>query len=1199
MTTLVVVRRRTMASQPSIYNEERNRLRLRAWEQRNQETSQAKELNSENVPLFGVPYKTNKGDELSNRIQRMLGSYEDVNNPYPYAIEPLPIPSCGTFSQSDQGLPNTDKPTKPPFHNQIHYMSTQSQKAPSSNGYSSQPVRTSAASSSPNHLGHSSTFSDASLNHSQLSLSARQQKRSEALSDLRECVSPYQEMSSQSPDAKQLPFPHSSDHDKNDKDTKDMDASNFNLKQSPNDASLPQANKGNALPSQTFPSLLSSKQPSVVMTQKPTAYVRPMDGQDQVVSESPELKSSPEPYVPLPELINKSDLGKTKILPQFMETRSNEVLSVEDILREMTHSWPPLLTAIQTPSTDEPSKALFQAKEMTHSWPPLLTAIQTPSTDEPSKALFQAKEAEHVSSCPGQNPSQLIQQSSSASFEAAHSREVESASSSDSESSSRSESESESTIEEPPQLPVSSSNVKNEPEAPAVSHGNWQLGNWIRSSQQNSGTESQSGAHAPESPAHKQPLPTQSSKLSLSVEVVDPTRESKPKLSTHQREFTDRLAKLQQHSKSPQDNYNHQSNQKSPFGDLNSCSSSRKLPFNKNTSIPEKAGCKDRTEAAIDVKCEEVVATQDKDPCFKDRPKVKTKTGHGKKSKDNRDTKRDSKRTSKHTSLDKRKAGEEPEAPVVVCGHCPSCGVQYPIPCSCPIQGPAQPHQLSPAPLHRLSSSKQKSETICQRGNKIPHKTTHKKSEKAGQIAKSSQDPHRPSRSLLVKIDLRLLSRVPLTPGNHQEIPSIAKRSALVIEQDGGGKDASSTHKLAKTSTKSISQNVEVDNATLPRKKQRLENKNTSSNHVSVKLERSCNSKDDRERKKAKKKPVSLQQPLTPKDPAKGPKVHKRSSVETQESSKEAVKSKHSSTKHKKSSGKHTENPHFQKKPPKSSLKIPPSSQPTREALSNRPLYRLEERQYPVKHYIKEAKKLKHKADAESDKLSKAFNYLDAAMYFVESGIAMEKDPHISMSSYTMFAETVELLKFVLKLKNSVDATASPSEKDFLSLCLKCQSLLQMTMFRHKQKTALKYSKTLTDHFSNSTTPDPSVVTLKGTDTPSYIPNMPSPANTSTSSGPASNHSVSGLVVDPVGTTVVIPQAIGQVAFTYVNITMLLLSAHDIWEQAEELAQRGSGMLTELDTVMGPLSLSSSMRSLVSYTRQGVHWLRLDSQKVK
>uniref|UniRef100_A0AAQ4RM13 AF4/FMR2 family, member 1 n=1 Tax=Gasterosteus aculeatus aculeatus TaxID=481459 RepID=A0AAQ4RM13_GASAC len=277
--------------------EERNRLRLRAWEQRNQETSQAPELASENVPLFGVPYKTNKGDELSNRIQRMLGSYEDVNNPYPFAIEPLPIPSCVSFSQSDQGPPNPDKPTKPPFHNQVHYMSAQTQKAPSGNGCSSQPLRTSAASSSPNHCGHSSSFN-------QLSLSAHQQKRSEVLSDLRECASLSHAISPQSPDAKPLP---------------EMDASTFNLKQSPSDVSVLQANKGAALPSQTFPSLLLSKQPSVVMTQKPTAYVRPMDGQDQVVSESPELKSSPEPYVPLSELINKSDLCRTKILSPFLE----------------------------------------------------------------------------------------------------------------------------------------------------------------------------------------------------------------------------------------------------------------------------------------------------------------------------------------------------------------------------------------------------------------------------------------------------------------------------------------------------------------------------------------------------------------------------------------------------------------------------------------------------------------------------------------------------------------------------------------------------------------------------------------------------------------------------------------------------------------------------------------------------------------
>lgn len=97
-----------------------------------------------------------------------------------------------------------------------------------------------------------------------------------------------------------------------------MDASTLNIKHSPKDASLSQA-KTNVLPSQTFSSLLSSKQPGAVMTKKPTAYVRPMDGLDQVVNESPELKPSPEHYASLPDLISNADLVKTKIMTQDLE----------------------------------------------------------------------------------------------------------------------------------------------------------------------------------------------------------------------------------------------------------------------------------------------------------------------------------------------------------------------------------------------------------------------------------------------------------------------------------------------------------------------------------------------------------------------------------------------------------------------------------------------------------------------------------------------------------------------------------------------------------------------------------------------------------------------------------------------------------------------------------------------------------------
>lgn len=55
-----------------------------------------------------------------------------------------------------------------------------------------------------------------------------------------------------------------------------------------------QDNLSATIAAQTFPPTLPSK-PSAIQ-QKPTAYVRPMDGQDQAPDESPELKPLPEEY---------------------------------------------------------------------------------------------------------------------------------------------------------------------------------------------------------------------------------------------------------------------------------------------------------------------------------------------------------------------------------------------------------------------------------------------------------------------------------------------------------------------------------------------------------------------------------------------------------------------------------------------------------------------------------------------------------------------------------------------------------------------------------------------------------------------------------------------------------------------------------------------------------------------------------------
>lgn len=47
------------------------------------------------------------------------------------------------------------------------------------------------------------------------------------------------------------------------------------------------------------------------------------------------------------------------------------------------------------------------------------------------------------------------------------------------------------------------------------------------------------------------------------------------------------------------------------------------------------------------------------------------------------------------------------------------------------------------------------------------------------------------------------------------------------------------------------------------------------------------------------------------------------------------------------------------------------------------------------------------------DKLGKAVNYVDAALSFMECGKAMEEGPLESKSPYTMYAETVELIRFI------------------------------------------------------------------------------------------------------------------------------------------------------------------------------------------
>lgn len=129
-----------------------------------------------------------------------------------------------------------------------------------------------------------------------------------------------------------------------------------------------------------------------------------------------------------------------------------------------------------------------------------------------------------------------------------------------------------------------------------------------------------------------------------------------------------------------------------------------------------------------------------------------------------------SKRDKKRTKRTKDEQKMELDVPLVLTGHCLSCGGLNPNSCYCFSQN----HNLLPGPP---GQSKPKTE-ICQSGTKLPHRPLfHEKTSPYDAV-------EHPPKSLLVKIDLHLLSRAPQTFSSHGGISTSTKRPVLVIERE-------------------------------------------------------------------------------------------------------------------------------------------------------------------------------------------------------------------------------------------------------------------------------------------------------------------------------------------------------------------------------------------------------------------------------
>ncbi|NXS06216.1 AFF3 protein, partial [Neodrepanis coruscans] len=254
-----------------VYEPDRNVLRRKEWERRNQEAQQEDGAFNTNYSLFSEPYKTSKGDELSNRIQNTLGNYDEMkdlltdrsNQSHLVGVPKPGVPQTSLPKPDECFLTDSRLPPPPPI----------------SSTSSSTPASLAAQQSKSTTMGWQKAGHNATSDGQQrVNKHGHRSLRATLGGNINRVQQPAK-LSCSSEEGTQ--------------------------------AQERSAKHGGGHCVQNFPPSLASK-PSLGQ-KKPTAYVRPMDGQDQAPDESPKLKLAGETtksYRGVPS--NKADSARTK-----------------------------------------------------------------------------------------------------------------------------------------------------------------------------------------------------------------------------------------------------------------------------------------------------------------------------------------------------------------------------------------------------------------------------------------------------------------------------------------------------------------------------------------------------------------------------------------------------------------------------------------------------------------------------------------------------------------------------------------------------------------------------------------------------------------------------------------------------------------------------------------------------------------------
>lgn len=1091
--------------------EDRNVLRMKERERRNQEIQQGGEAFPASSPLFPEPYKVPfKEDKLSSRIRGMLGNYDEMKETIGEAPLSKLMPKASSSSSSEEKSMYSDQRGGVSQNQSNKWTPIGSSSTTSSSSLSKSQNRLSSA--NQNSQGSSQRSGSNSQRHERDGSSKKSSKHEHKGS-----------VNSSGHSRSLTAEPHGKERYRS-KSPRDREASWDSPSLVHSSSASSSTFSSGQHSSQAFPPSLMSKPGS--MLQKPTAYVRPMDGQEtaEPKASSTSSSSSSESFggqshgsgVGEMKTSVKASLTKLKIPTPVEGSIAGDVSCVDEILKEMT-SWPPPLTAIHTPCKTEPSKFPFPTKDPQHSGFGLKKSISgkgSSSSQQPKGCDGDQTDMLHddlklsssEESDAEQDPTKRNTSASNNNSEAPEREDSSSHSGSESSSGSESESETSTTDSEANEPPRAAS-----PEREQLTVNKWQLENWLqkREDRETSAARGYSGSQGPKDSA---PAPGRDQRANQKNLESSRGRQKSPAQSTEggtgasQR----RVADKKQPKKS----------EKPPVveelkGSLKVESEPRSEPPQHRGRAPNKGSHKPPPKKELKKEA-------------RPKPEKRKSRGQGRTTHNSREFVE----TEPPSSSD---SDDEEEESAPSSSHTPRYTTS--------VISPMEEKNL-------LSPLSEPDEKVA-----LP-------------------------RQLLVTIDLNLLSHVPRRTYKDPEIK---------VERDSAGEGKGLQKPSGeKGASKGKRKHKNDDNLKPESKKSKVE---TKPSHHKPSKESSSKRSADKEKEPVPSPSIAPQR--TPKPEHQNRKrtaSQSSSSLPSSTSNKDGPKSS-SASKSRKGEDKQSRSRETKEKKSENQ----PAVSPLSSDAAKRTKLLFEDRVHSADHYLQEAKKLKHNADALMDRFEKAVYYLDAVVSFVECGNALEKSAQEAKSPFPMYAETVELIKYTMKLKNYMAPDATSADKRLTVLCLKCQSLLYLRLFKLRKESALKYSKTLTEQLKNS---------LSNTQTQSpglgnKAVGMPSPVSPKVSPGSAGSYSSNSSSSQSASSSVTIPQRIHQMASSYVQVTSFFLYATDVWEQAEQLAKEQKEFFTELDKAMGPLIFNTStMTELVRYTRQGLHWLRLDAKLI-